>query len=180
MATGTTKQRIRRPYSSPRQEARQQRILEVAREEITKFGYDAITMQNLAEEAGVSTKTLYNLYGSKDELLLSAVEGLMEELREHSMLLNARDGVEYLMATCEVSAQHLVDAPHYSEVLARALFQAEKNHRLTQALLGRIRRQAEKAFAISQQQGEIDPEVDPKALADLFYGSPVGGCIGLE
>ena len=62
-----------------RQQSRQerQRIHELdrsaaAREELTEKGYDGVTMEALAERAGVVKKTLYNLYGSKDDLLMAA------------------------------------------------------------------------------------------------------------
>ena len=82
----TGKRKSRGSYSSPRRVARQQHILRVAREEIATLGYAATTMQGLADAAAVSKKTLYNLnlYGSKDELLLAAVENLPDEMRQHS------------------------------------------------------------------------------------------------
>lgn len=168
MSPAVTSQKVRGTYSSPRQEERQKRILEVARRELAAVGYDEITMQRLAEAAEVSTKTLYNLYGSKDELLLSSVENLLQQLQEASSSRGGREGVEALMALCEVSAQQVVATPHYSEVLAKALFGADKEHRLTRILLGDTLQQAEQAFAASQQQGEIDAEADVKALAKLF------------
>ncbi len=163
-----SKEKPRSTYSSPRQEARQIRILEVARSEITRVGYEKITMQRLAEAAKVSTKTLYNLYGSKDELLISAVENLLEELLLEVKQLDAREGVESLITLLEVSSQHLAKTPHYSEVMARALFQAEKGHRLITTLLGHTREPALAAFAYSKEQGELDAETDIVELAELL------------
>ena len=70
-------------YSSPCQQERRQRILEAARDQITAVGYDALTMKHLAQAGGVSIKTLYSLYGSKDELMLTAVAGLFTGTADH-------------------------------------------------------------------------------------------------
>lgn len=165
--TKSTK-RVRGAYSSPRQEARQRRILEVARHEIGAVGYDAITMQKLAEAAEVSVKTLYNLYGSKDELLLAAVRDLIDTLQLEVDALGAKQGVEELILISEIAAQRVVKEPRYSEVLARTLFQAEPDHRLTRALLGGTRQHALRAFSISQGNGDIDAKADIEELADVF------------
>ena len=67
-----------------RYSARQQRlregILAAARELITAQGYDGVTMRDLARHAGVTPKTLYYQFGSKDELLRAAVEDLFHSL----------------------------------------------------------------------------------------------------
>lgn len=168
MSTNTTKLKTRRTYSSPRQEERQRRILAVTREEIATVGYDAITMQGLADAAQVSTKTLYNLYGSKDKLLLASVEDLLAEIQEESTQQGAKAGVEMLLAQSEVSARRVLEAPNYSEVMARALFLSNKGDRLSNVLLERYCRQTEEAFEKSRQQGEMDPEADLASLASIF------------
>lgn len=151
------------------------------------MGYDAFTMKRLAEAADVSTKTLYNLYGSRDELLVAAIEELLEELQENAKIQSAREGVERLMALCEVSAQQVVSTPQYSEVLARALLHAEKDHRLSKLLLGDTYQRAEEAFLISQKCGEITPDANIKSLAKIFTSHQWGliltwskGLISLE
>jgi AcrR family transcriptional regulator len=55
------------------QQARRARILAVATDILTRQGYDGVTMRELARHSGVAMKTLYDIYGSKDGLLISAV-----------------------------------------------------------------------------------------------------------
>lgn len=43
-------------------------------------GYDAATMEQVAEEAGVTKKTLYNHFGGKDELFEASVAALCDAL----------------------------------------------------------------------------------------------------
>ena len=53
---------------------RRERILEAAREIIADKGYEALTMRDLARASCVTVPTVYNLVGSKDRVLLAAVE----------------------------------------------------------------------------------------------------------
>jgi AcrR family transcriptional regulator len=59
---------------TPRQQSRRSKILGVARELLAKRGYDGVTMRELARQSRVATKTLYDVYGSKDELLMVSVK----------------------------------------------------------------------------------------------------------
>jgi AcrR family transcriptional regulator len=158
----------RGPYSSPRQEERQRRILEVAREEISRSGYDAITMQALALAAGVSNNTLYNLYGTKDELLLAAVADLLGNLEHQEAVLAADSGIPRLLAFNESTSAQIVRTPRYAEVMARALFQAPEWHKLVDVLLGGAVRFARSALEAEQSAGGFAAEVDIDELAHIL------------
>ena len=53
---------------------RRERILEAARGLIESRGYEGLTMRDLAGASGVTVPTVYNLIGSKEEVLFAAVE----------------------------------------------------------------------------------------------------------
>jgi AcrR family transcriptional regulator len=53
---------------------RRKRILAAARKLVVQSGYDGLTMRDLAKAARVSVPTLYNLFGSKDAILLAELE----------------------------------------------------------------------------------------------------------
>jgi AcrR family transcriptional regulator len=50
-------------------EARRQRILQAARVLLAQGGLGALSMRKLAEEASLSVNTLYNLWGTREEIL---------------------------------------------------------------------------------------------------------------
>jgi AcrR family transcriptional regulator len=54
-------------------EERKRRILEAARQQFRKASYRDVTIEAIAEEAGLSAMTVYKYYGSKGGLLLSLV-----------------------------------------------------------------------------------------------------------
>ena len=174
MSAQAAPQSGRGPYSSPRQEERQRRILDVARQEISRVGYDAITMQALAVAAGVSTKTLYNLYGSKDELLLAAVAELLGNLEQKTEVDSAEAGIPRLLAFTGVVFAQVVSAPRYAEVMARTLFQANPGQRLVEILLGNTLRLTRQALQAEQAAGGLIASADVAALAEQLAANQWG------
>src|SRR5947209_19459743 len=53
---------------------RRERILRAARKLVAARGYDGLTMRELADAARVSVPTLYNLFGSKDAILVAELQ----------------------------------------------------------------------------------------------------------
>jgi AcrR family transcriptional regulator len=168
LSTSSPKQAPRRTYDSPRQQARRERILEVARQEIGRLGCDAVSVEHLASHAEVSIKTLYNIFGSKDELVLHAVQSLYLEVHDHARQIGAREGVESLIAACEASADLVRTNPNYVDAMARAFFRLGEESNLFLLLAGAPREEIEADLRLSLQAGELQPDVDIDELIELF------------
>jgi AcrR family transcriptional regulator len=174
MTAQTSVRAKRGPYSSPRQQQRQRRILETARREITSVGYDALTMQQLAKASEVSTKTLYNLFGSKDELLLAAVADLLGNLEQQPAVLAAAPGLATLRAFTEAVFDQVEETPRYAEVMAKSLFQAEPGHRLVEILLGNTLRVTAASLDSAKEGGELLAGTDTEALSQRLAAQQWG------
>lgn len=78
---------------SPEQASRRDAAIAVARELAREGGYAAVTMQAVAEHAGLGRATLYRYFASKDHLLAEVVLAwgaeLCDELRHRSVQANA-------------------------------------------------------------------------------------------
>ena len=48
---------------------RRERIFNIAKNQIAKNGLEAFTIAELAQEAGVSTPTIHNLFGKKSDII---------------------------------------------------------------------------------------------------------------
>ena len=53
---------------------RRARIGKAARQLVVERGYEGLTMRELAQKARVAVPTLYNLFGSKDAILVAELE----------------------------------------------------------------------------------------------------------
>ncbi|MDB2642977.1 TetR/AcrR family transcriptional regulator [Luminiphilus sp.] len=61
--------------------ARRQRILDLAVHLIASDGIDAFTLSGLAEQAGVSTPTIHNLFGKKKDIIKELVSDLIHRVQ---------------------------------------------------------------------------------------------------
>ena len=53
-------------------------IIEAAKAEFLKNGFQSTSINNIAERAGVTTGAIYTRYKGKDELLYSLIEELLQ------------------------------------------------------------------------------------------------------
>jgi len=160
----------RKTYASPRQLERQQRVLACARVAISKVGYDRLTMKDLAESSEVSTKTLYNLYNSKDELLVAAVADLLADLAEQHDVVAAEPGIARMLARVSAISAQVVATPAYAETMARTLFQASKDNDLIEVLLKNARLTVLSQLREAEKAGELQPGVDLEQTATVLTG----------
>lgn len=168
--SATTAAVSRATYSSPRQRERQQRILAVVREQITTVGYEATKIRDIAAASGVSPKTLYNLYGSKDELLLAAVAEMLSEVRNLEPVAAAEPGIPRLLANTEALASQIVATPVYADTMARTLFQVGRDHRLVDVLLGSSVRLIKESLQDALARGELIDNLDLEDSARVLAG----------
>jgi len=71
----------------------QDRILEIVVELLETEGYDAVQLREVARRARTSLATIYKRYGTRDELILAALDCWMEENR-YSGLTQPHDADE--------------------------------------------------------------------------------------
>jgi len=74
---------------------RQDRILDIVVELLETEGYDAVQLREVARRARTSLATIYKRYGTRDELILAALDCWMEENR-YSGLTRPHDTDESL------------------------------------------------------------------------------------
>ena len=157
---------------TPRQESRRHRILLVAREMVADHGYEGMVMSEVAERADVSPTTLYNLYNTKDELLLEALRELI--VINHQRVGEMSDdgpGWKYLLKLMENAALLRSSEPAYAEAITDALLRAVQGDALTELLLKAVRQDFLHSLTKMAEQGELRKEVDVEHLATILIGN---------
>lgn len=120
-------------YESTRQKERQANILSTTREMLAEIGYDKTTIRALAERADVAPGTLYNLYKSKDDLVLAAVNDLLTTLGEKAQA-QSEPGLARILTSFCMSGEVVQANPEYAEAMTRALFGTQRGDRLRSIL----------------------------------------------
>ncbi len=152
-------------YDSPRQAARRASILEATRDLISKRGYEGTTVRDVAELAGVAKGTLYNIYGGKDELIFSAVMDVRDDVRERTIDLAPRPGLDSILKSDRVVIDEILRTPTYAEAISRALFGAPAAKMLVPSLVGLPIELTRKELESAKSLGEIESDVECKLLA---------------
>lgn len=120
---------------APRISSDRQALLEVARRMVGESGYAGFNMAKLAEQAGVSRRTLYNQFDGKQEVLGCLVnfeaEAMLRRLREE--VPNSRSFTKYLL-NCLVYMVDTMRHYRYRELIganmAQRYFQSPEINRM--------------------------------------------------
>lgn len=121
-------------------------------------------MRELAVIADVSTSTLYNLYKSKDTLILAAVEDLLAEINEVVGATGTR-GLDRFLARVNAVADQIVETPRYAEAMGKMLFSADAGDPIVQLLIGASLSFNREELAEMAAHGELREETDRDFLA---------------
>ncbi|WP_079480767.1 TetR/AcrR family transcriptional regulator [Halobacillus salinus] len=78
-----------------RKERKKQNILQAALQLFSEYGVQKVSIQEIAQQAEVSQVTIYNYFGSKDQLLYHTVEMLVRDRIEQSSSIIDDDSMSF-------------------------------------------------------------------------------------
>ncbi|MCM0041176.1 MAG: TetR/AcrR family transcriptional regulator [Algoriphagus sp.] len=143
-----------------------QRILEIAMAQFARFGVRTITMEDLARQAGLSKKTIYQEFEDKKDLVKAVFAAILEQDRKRlAFILEQGDGViEHLVQTSKMMRERLTSInplvilevqKYFPE--AWNLFESFKQETIQQDLI--------KVLERGKELGYFRPEIDSRVLA---------------
>lgn len=145
----------------PRSESARQAVLEAMRASLSSSGYEAVTIEGLAEVAGVSKQTIYRWWSSKAAILGEALlEGELPEVE----LPMTDDLAADLRALFTLQGDDTV-------ALARALISVTATDPAVGAVLDErlaapLRGWTKARLARAADAGEVRPDADAAVVAD--------------
>ena len=111
-----TQQRVR----EARQDAYRSLILEAAQRVFATRGYAEVKVQEIAEDAGIATGTVYAIFPSKQELYRAVHRVNLEELaKRYAEIAGDRDTRAVLRDRIAASTRFLVERPDYLRIYLR-------------------------------------------------------------
>lgn len=95
-----------------------ERILDAVVDVVSLVGYQAMTVEDIIGAAGVSRRTFYDNFKSKDEAFLAAVEMIGLQLMERVQVAYSagREFAGCVRACLEAFLQFMADEPRYADV----------------------------------------------------------------
>lgn len=139
------------------------RICAAAQDIIRGEGIDKLTMRRLAEQAGVSLRTPYNLFGSKTDVLIALLDEAEFELAPLSAAGAQGSAMAHLLGTLtRIEAFFASDEAYY-----RGIYQAIMTSDHPEARAAGVARAittAQQLVAQAAALGELAPHTDCEAL----------------
>ncbi|MDB5447166.1 MAG: hypothetical protein JWQ97_2483 [Phenylobacterium sp.] len=113
---------------------RRRRILTEAQQLLDEKGIDGFTIRELSRRAGVAQRTLYNVFGSKEDIVASAIEehyaGLLETLPPHAPAASLEAHLERLALMSRV----VVSLRRYATAMVGVFFSPTVDRRIHDSL----------------------------------------------
>jgi AcrR family transcriptional regulator len=143
-------------------ERRRERILAVARELVARDGMSGWPMRKLARAAHVSVPTLYNLFGSKEDIRRAMCAGFFDDLDRGLEGKSLERPLEQSLAFVTEAVDHVVDRAALTRPVLLAQEHGRGGERLTTPLA--IERQRA-AIQAAMDQGDLHGDLRADLLA---------------
>ena len=146
------------------------RILDAARVRLFSYGYSALTMDELAHDLGMSKKTLYVHFASKDAIIDAIIEEIGQAIRDRMDTVLGNPDLDFTQKMCaliEVVGSNLAKASpgmlHDLQRFAPQLYQKidDLRSRNVPSVFGRLIR-------TGLAEGKVRPEIDPDFAVEFW------------
>ncbi|MFA7554346.1 MAG: TetR/AcrR family transcriptional regulator [Spongiibacteraceae bacterium] len=163
----------KRKYRSPRQVEREKKIVQVARKHLSEHGYQDVNMERLAREAGVTKMTLYNIFGSKDQLMAKIVSTSFLEITKN-FVQSVRPGVPSIIARHDGIVAAVKSTPLYSDAIIQSMLNSDPDSKLVRVLLKDAYKFYYDQLTAAEQTGQLTSTVDKEAHSNQILGHEWG------
>jgi len=137
---------------------------------VADHGYEGMVMSQVAERAGVSPTTLYNLYNTKDQLVMESLRELLAENTREVAQRSEGPGWQYLYAATQSGAEMATASPAYAEAILVALQRAKAGDELVEVLITRQADGIFRSLKAMKKARQLRKNVDIGELAVALSG----------
>jgi AcrR family transcriptional regulator len=166
--------RVRGKYASPAQVERRERILDETLELLGSVAPQDISMDQIAVASGVSTKTLYNLFQSRNGLLLAAGARTREGNESYGEVLSARAGIPRIIALTQRAMDTFGESPAFMESAVSLVLGITAEEEAEYQRVGRTQEWFYEQLLVAKSEGDLLPTTDCLQLSQLMAASQWG------
>jgi len=166
--------RVRGKYASTGQAERRERILEETLRLLASMHPSDISMDQIAEASGVSTKTLYNLFQSRNGLLLAAGARTREGNESNPSVLGTQAGIPRIIALTRRAMDTFKDSPEFMESAVSLVLGITAEEEAIYERVGRTQQWFYEQLLIAESDGDLLPGTNCMQLSQLLAASQWG------
>ena len=166
--------KVRGSYASPAQIERRKRILRETLKLLEEASPADISMAQIAELSEVSTKTLYNLFKSRNGLLLAAAAQTRTDTQNSANVTSAPAGISRILELTRRTMDTFERSPDFmgsamSVVVGISAEDEAEHHRV-----GKTQQWFYEALLIAESENQLLPGTDCMELSQLLAASQWG------
>jgi AcrR family transcriptional regulator len=174
-------------YASPAQIERRKRILRETLALLASESPSGISMAQIAELSDVSTKTLYNLFKSRNGLLLAAAAQTRADTQSSVTVMNAPAGISRILELTRGTMDTFEQSPEFMESAMSVVVGISAEDEAEHHRIGITQQWFHEALLVAESEGQLLPGTDCMQLSQLLTASQWGvtlmwqkGLISLE
>jgi TetR/AcrR family transcriptional regulator len=153
------------------------RILAAAKDLFAETGFDAVSMNAIAERAGVCKANVFHHFKSKNALYLEVLKSACNDSRSQINRLGCGSGalVERLRDFSQSHLANILRDEKLSRLIQRDLLEngPQRGKEFAEQVFGQNFASLVEILRAGQNSGELRKEIDPAMLATLLIGANV-------
>jgi len=166
--------RARGKYASPVQVERRERILDETLKLLASASPSDISMDQIAEAGGVSTKTLYNLFGNRNGLLLAAGAQVRETNESSDPVFSEPAGIPRIIALTRRAMDTFAESPAFMASAVSLVLSISAEEEAIYERVGRTQQWFYEQLLIAESDGDLLPGTNCTQLSHVLAASQWG------
>jgi AcrR family transcriptional regulator len=158
-----------RPPGRPRSERAHRAILQAANELLESEGFAAVTVEAIAERAGVSKATIYRWWPNRAAVVMDGFLSIVSSEVPFPHTSHAREDIRIHMRRLAEAFSGKI-----GRTVAALIAEGQSDPELAEALRSRwlsVRRaEAREILELGIERGELREDLDPEVAVDVLYG----------
>lgn len=140
-----------------------------ARTMISENGVGGVHIRSLADRCGIAPQTIYNNFGGRDELILSAIDELLSLQLKTAKMQASNWGIHPILSVCELAAR-LLEAETYTRALVHSMVEGTENDPLRKLICERSAAVDAEVLKGMRTRDELQPWVDISEAVNMMDG----------
>ncbi len=148
-----------------------QSILDVSYAKFAEYGFKKVTIDEIAADLGISKKTVYKLFASKEDILREVVLAKMSALLQlfENIQSMKESSVDKIQAISEVVGTHINE--QWQKILIEVRINAPGLFKEVDAIIQeRLSLGWQKIFIDGQKSGWVRKDIDPVVFTTAYVG----------